>query len=395
LIPLYTNRKGLDLKIVVLGCGNIGSVAAKDLAESLSSAEIVMADVNKRRVQEAVSKIGRDNVSWVQTDASNQSELVHTIRKFDLAVGVLPGVMGYRVCKASILAKVDMVDVSYMPEDVMTLNKAALKAKVCVIPDCGMSPGLSNFLVGHAVSKIDQVESVHMLNGGLPESPVPPLGYVITWSAKDLIDMYSRPVNIVKEGKVIRVEAMSGLEETTFLGIGKLEAFYTDGLRTLLHTFKDVKDMWEKTLRYPGHIEKIKLLKNLGFFDEKPIEIEDLKISPREITAKLLEKRLKRPEVPDIVAMCVEVGGQRDGKRILYTYHMLDRYDKKRKVTAMARSTAYTISVVAQLLANKTIDEIGVVPPEKLGMNEKIFKKFMARMRKRGITIKESKKMVH
>lgn len=383
------------MKIIVLGCGNIGSVVAEDLAESLPSAEIVMADVSRSRAEEAAARIGQDNVSWVQTDASNHDELVKTIKKFDLAAGALPGWMGYRVCKASVSAKVDIVDVSYMPEDIMTLNKDALKAKVCVVPDCGMSPGLGSILVGRAVSKLDQIESVHMLNGGLPARPVPPLGYVITWSVKDLIDMYSRKVSIVKEGKIVQVEAMSGLEEIKFPRVGKLEAFYTDGLRTLLHTVKGARDMWEKSLRYPGHVEKIKLLKTLGFFDEKPVEVENHMIPPREITAKLLERKLKRPEIPDIVAMLVEVSGLKDGRKVMYTSHVLDRLDKKRKVTAMARTTAYTTSIIAQLVAKKTIEEKGVIPPEKLGMNKKLYDKFMDLMKKRRITIKESKKTIY
>lgn len=388
-------KLGINVKIIVLGCGNIGSVAAKDLAESLPSAEIVVSDINKSRAKEAASKIGQDNVSWIQTDASNHRELVNTIKKFDLAVGSMPGVMGYKACKASIAAKVDMVDVSYMPEDVMTLNKTALKAKVCIVPDCGMSPGLGSILVGHAVGKLDQIESVHMLNGGLPEKPIPPLGYVITWSVEDLIDMYSRKVSIVKGGKVIQVEAMSGLEKTDFPGIGKLEAFYTDGLRTLLHTVKGAKDMWEKSLRYPGHVEKIKLLKSLGFFDENPVKVGSLNVSPRIVSAKLLESKLKRSDVPDIVAMRVVISGTQKDERVTYTYHVLDRYDKNRKVTAMARTTAYTTSIAAQLLAKKVIKEKGVLPPEKIGMNEKLYKKFMDEVKKRKIVVKETKKILH
>lgn len=376
----------------MLGCGNIGSVVAQDLAESLPSAEIVLSDVDKRRAEEVASKIGLENVSWIQTDASNQLELLNRLREFDLAVGTLPGWMGYRTCKAAIAAKVDIVDVSYMPEDVMTLNRDAVKAKVCVVPDCGMSPGLGSILVGRAVSKLDKVESVHMLNGGLPEKPVPPLGYVITWSVKDLIDMYSRKVNIVRGGKTVQVEPMSGLEQINFPRVGKLEAFYTDGLRTLLHTVKGTSDMWEKSLRYPGHVEKIKLLKALGFFEENPVKIDSYQVAPKEVTARLLEKKLKRPEVPDIVAMRIEVGGVKDGKKMNYTYHVLDRCDKKRRVTSMARTTAYTCSAVAQLLARKTIEDTGVVPPEKLGMNEKVYKKFMGLLKKRRITVKESKK---
>ena len=379
------------MKIVVLGCGNIGSVAARDLAETLPSAEVVLADVDKSRVSSVASDIGRNNVSWIQVDASNHSELVNTLKKFDLAIGALPGWIGYRVCKASIAASVDMVDVSYMPEDVMTLHKDASKTKISILPDYGMSPGLGSILVGHAVNKIDQVDSVHMLNGGLPEKPIPPLGYVITWSVKDLVDMYSRRVNIVREGKIVQVEAMSGLEEINFPGVGKLEAFYTDGLRTMLHTIKDVKDMWEKSLRYPGHVDKIKLLKNLGFFDEKPLQIKNLGVSPREVTEKLLETKLKRPEIPDIVVMHMEVKGTKNGERIVYTYDMLDKYDREHKVTAMARTTAYTTSVVAQLVAKKAIKQKGVIPPEKLGMDETLYNEFMGMMKKRGISVKEQK----
>jgi lysine 6-dehydrogenase len=380
------------VKIIVLGCGNIGSVAARDLAESLPLAEIVMADMNKSRAEETASRIGQDNVSWLQADASNHSELVGTMKKFDLAVGALPGWIGYRTCKASISAKVDIVDVSFMPEDIMTLNKTALKAGVCVVPDCGMSPGLGSILVGHAASKLDKVESVHMLNGGIPQKSVPPLDYVITWSASDLIELYTRKANIVRDGKVVEVEAMSGLEEMVFPEVGKLIGFYTDGLRTLLHTVKATKEMWEKSLRYPGHIEKIRLLRDLGFFEEKPIEVDCISVSPREMTAKLLERKLKRPDVQDIVPMRVEVIGVKEGGKVMFTYNMLDYFDKKRKVTALARTTAYTTSAVTQLVASKAIKEKGVIPPEKLGMSEEFYKKFMDLMKKRRVVIKESRK---
>jgi len=378
------------VKIIVLGCGNIGRVAAEDIAENLPLAEVVMADVDENRAREAASQIRLKNISWAVADATNHMELASILKSYDVVVGALPGELGYQACKASITAKVDMVDVSYMPEDVMTVNDAALKAKVSIVPDCGMSPGLGSILVGHAVSKLDEVKKVHMLNGGLPEKPVPPMGYVITWSVKDLIDMYSRNVNVVRDGKVIQVEAMGGLEKIVFPGVGKLEAFYTDGLRTLLHTVK-AKDMWEKTLRYPGHVEQIKLLKNLGFFDEKPMEVDGITVCPREVTAKLLERKLRRRGIRDVAAMLVEVSGTKNGKPIKYTYHVLDRYDKKRQVTAMARTTAYTASTVAQLLAEKAIEEKGVVPPEKLGMNKELFEKFTGKMKKNRILIKEEK----
>ena len=380
------------MKIMVLGCGNIGSVAARDLAESLPSAQIVVADVNKARAQETAARIGQDNVSHEPVDASNRRELVETLRKFDLAVGALPGFMGFRVCKASVSAGVDMVDVSFMPEDIMMLHKDALKAKVCIVPDCGMSPGLGSILVGHAVGQLDEVESVHMLNGGLPEKPLPPLDYVITWSSKDLIELYTRRAKIVRGGKLVEVPATSGLEEIVFPGVGKLQGFYTDGLRTLLHTVKVTRDMWEKSLRYPGHIEKMDLLRRLGFLAEKPVEVEGIRVSPRNLTERLLEMKLKSPATPDVVAMLIEVIGLKEGKRIAFNYQMLDRFDKKRKVTAMARTTAYTTSVVAQLVGKNTLTEKGVVPPEKLGMDKRLYTKIISMMKKRGVMIKESKK---
>jgi len=382
------------MKIIVLGTGNIGSVVTQDLANSLSFAEITMADKDRNHAEEIVIKIGHDNVSAIQADASNSEELVSILRKYDFAVGALPGWLGYRVCKAAILAKVSMVDVSYMPEDVMKLSHDALKARICLIPDCGMSPGIGNILIGHAVSRLDKVENIHILNGGLPEKPVPPLGYVITWSVSDLIDMYYRKVNIVENGRKIQVEPMTGLEETKFSEAGKLEAFYTDGLRTLLHSIRNVHEMWEKTFRYPGHAEKIKLLKALGWFDEKPVKIGDFEVVPRDVAARLLERKLKRPEIPDIVAMLIEVEGFKGNKRIKYTYHMFDKYDKKHNVTAMARTTAYTASVIAQLAAKKAIMEKGVIPPEKLGMNDQIYRRFLSMMRKRGIKIRETKKVL-
>jgi len=380
------------MKILLLGCGNIGSIAARDLAESLPSAKIVVVDASRARAEQTAADIGQGNVSYALLDASNRNELVRTVRKFDLAIGALPGFLGLRACKASISAGVDMVDVSFMPENIMKLHRDALKAKVCVVPDCGMSPGLGSILVGHASSQLDTIESVHMFNGGLPEKPLPPLDYVITWSSKDLIELYTRRANIVQEGKMIQVEATTGIEEVMFPGVGKLEAFYTDGLRTLLHTVKVTGEMWEKSLRHPGHIEKINLLRALGFFEGDPVQVEGVKLAPRALTEKLLEMKLKKPKVRDTVAMLIEIVGLRNASRIKFQYYMLDRFDRKRQITAMARTTAYTTSVVAQLVIKKVIEEKGVIPPEKLGMNKGIYSRFMDMMKQRGISAKETKK---
>jgi saccharopine dehydrogenase-like NADP-dependent oxidoreductase len=278
-----------------------------------------------------------------------------------------------------------------MAENPLALTDDAVKANVTTVPDCGLAPGISNILVGHAASELDKVQAVHIMVGGLPEKPVPPLGYVITWSPENLIDEYKRKARIVKEGKIIEVEALTGLEEVEFPGFGRLEAFYTDGLRTLPHTITDASDMWEKTLRYPGHAEKIKLLKALGFFEEEQIDIEGVSVSPRKLTLKLFEQKLRKPEVKDIVALKVEVSGVKNGRQTRYVYHLLDYYDEKQGVTAMARTTASSASIVAQLMLKKALKEKGVVPTEKIGKNNALFQLFWDELKKRGIRIAEEK----
>jgi len=379
------------MKVLIIGCGNIGSVSAQDLVKSVPSTEIVVADKNEKRAKDVAERIEKDNVSWTGLDTSNHGELVNTLKGFDLAMGFLPGKLGYGLCKACIDAGKDLVDVSYMAENPMTLNASAAKAGVTIVPDCGLAPGISNVLVGHAVGKLDEVKAVHVMVGGLPEKPVPPLGYTITWSPESLIDEYTRKVVIVKKGRKVEIEALSGVEAITFPKVGELEAFYTDGLRTLLYTMENVEEMWEKTLRYLGHAEKIKAFQTLGFFDEKKIDVEGVNVSPRKLTVKLIGEKLWKPEVKDIVVLKVEVVGVENGKKTSYSYHLLDNYDKKQGITAMARTTAYPASIVAQLMLKKAVKEKGVVPPEKIGMDKKLFSQFSDGLKKRGIKVSETR----
>jgi len=376
------------LRIIVLGCGKIGSVIARDFAESVDGAEVVVADKSERMAEAAASRI--EGAEWTSVDATDYTSLVESVRGFDLVIGALPGDYGYQALRAAVEVGVDMLDVSFTPENPLELDEAAREAGVTVVPDCGVAPGLSNMLVGHAAAKLDRVRAAHIMVGGIPERPVPPLGYTITWSAEGLIDEYMRDVRIVEGRRIVEVPALSGLEEIEFPGVGRLEAFYTDGLRTLVHTLPGVESMWEKTLRYPGHVERIRLLRALGFFDEEPVAVEGVQVSPRLVTARLLERSLRMPEVGDILAMTVEVAGERQGAETRYRYYLLDRYDRAKGVTAMARTTGYTASIVAQKLAQGAIKERGVVPPERLGMDESLFKDILSGLRERGVQVEEA-----
>jgi saccharopine dehydrogenase-like NADP-dependent oxidoreductase len=338
------------MKVISIGCGNIGSVAAEDLAKSMSCIEVVVADKDEAKAKDIARQIDRSNVSSIQLDATDYNKLTNTLKDFNLAMGFLPGKLGYRLAEACIEARRNLVDVSYMPKNPLTLNHKAKKAEITIIPDCGLAPGISNILVGHAAKKLERVQTVHIMVGGLPEKPIPPLGYIITWSPENLIDEYVRKAKIVKDGKKTEVEALSGLEEVEFPKLGALEAFYTDGLRTLPETIKNAKEMWEKTLRYPGHAEKIKLLKALGFFEERKIDVEDVSVSPRRLTVRLLKEKLLKPEIRDIVALKAEICGVKNRKQRCYVYHLLEHYDEERRITAMARTTAYTASIIKQLM---------------------------------------------
>ena len=381
------------MKVLVIGCGNIGRVAAKDLAKSMRSTEIVVADNDENRAKIAAEKIGTDNTSWIRLDATNQKELAKTLKDFDLIMGFLPGKLGYGLIKACIEAKKSLVDVSYMDEDPLDLNKEATKAGITIVPDCGLAPGISNVLVGHAVEELDEVKAVRIMVGGLPTKPTPPLDYIITWSPESLIDEYTRKARIVEKGRKTEVDALTGLEKIEFPKLGKLEAFYTDGLRTLIQTV-DAEEMWEKTLRFPGHAEKIKLLISLGFFDEENVKINELAISPRKLAAKLLEQKLRKPSIRDLVALRVEVDGQINDEHVNYVHHLLDYYDEKQDVTAMARTTAYPASITAQLILRGYVKEKGILPPERIGMNNKLFRSFVAELEKRNINQKMRKRRI-
>lgn len=364
------------MKIITFGYGHIGSVLVKSLLENLSNIEIIVSDSNLEKGKFAYRVA--ENLSFLLLDASNP-ELVSELKDFDLAVGLTPGKHGFQTMKACIQAGVDMVDLSFMPEDPFTMQDEATRANVTIIPDCGFAPGLSNMLVGRAVGMLERVEEVVILVGGIPEKPFPPLDYKVTWCAEDLIEEYTRKAKIVKDGKVLEVDALSGLELVDFPEVGRLEAFYTDGVRTLHHTIKGVRNMWEKTLRYPGHADKIKLLRDLGMFEEPA----------RGSTIMLLDRKLAFPEIKDMALLSVKVKGMKEDSKVTYTCSLLDKYDEKENITAMARTTAYTASILVKLLAENAIAEKGVVPPEKLGMNDKLFSMIFGELKKKGIEIKE------
>ena len=373
------------MRVIVLGSGKIGSVIAKDF--SSRDVEITLGDIDLNRAEKAAGKIGAD---YLKFDTSNLDSMVKTLSKFDFVLGALPGDYGLRALEACVKAEKSIVDVSFTPEDPRSLDEKARDVELTIVPDCGVAPGLSNLLVGYGASKLDKVSEAKILVGGIPEKPVPPLGYTVTWSADGLIDEYIRDVTIVRDSKVVKVPPLSGLEIIDFPGVGTLEAFYTDGLRSLVQSLPDVDNLFEKTLRYPGHVEKVKLLKTLGFFSEDPVIVEGNEVTPKMVSARIFERSLTNPNIADLLAMMIEVSGEEKGKRKSYRYRLLEYPDAETGISAMARTTAYTASIVAGILIEGGIKEKGVVPIETLGADHDFVKKVFEELGRRGIKIEET-----
>ncbi|MEM3715073.1 MAG: saccharopine dehydrogenase C-terminal domain-containing protein [Nitrososphaeria archaeon] len=373
------------MKVLVLGYGLVGSVIVDDLVSSNLTSVVDVGDYN----YEVVKILRGEKVEGFRIDVRDRSELIRLMRRYDLVVGALPGSLGFRVEEAAVDAGVNMVDISYMPEDPFQLDSRAKDAGVTIIPDCGVAPGLSNLLVGYGYSKFDDVRSIKIFVGGLPKRLVPPLDYVITWSSEDLIEEYTRTVRIVKDGVLSYVEPLTGVELVRFEGLGEFEAFYTDGLRTLVKTFGDkVVEMWEKTLRYPGHVEKILLLKRLGMLDRDPLDVDDFKVEPRKFLVRLLDKNLRIKE-PDMLLLRIILNGVKDGSLLSKIFEVVDVYDEDKGLTALSRTTAYTATGIALLLGMGMISEKGVVPPEIIGLNEKYTKYVLKHLAEKNIHIKE------
>jgi saccharopine dehydrogenase-like NADP-dependent oxidoreductase len=374
------------VNVIVLGSGKIGSIIGREFASNIEGSKITMGDINKAKARQAASAI--PGADWTTINTKDYHALVVQLSGYDLVLGALPGDFGWTALKAGLEGGIDMLDVSFTPEDPTSLDEEAKKKGVTIIPDCGVAPGLSNIIVGYASSKLDKVKTAHVMVGGIPEKPIPPLDYTITWSAEGLIDEYVREVSIIENGETVQVSALSGLEEIEFPGVGTLEAFYTDGLRTLAKSIKGVESMWEKTLRYPGHVENIRLLKALGFFDDEPVKVNEMMVTPRLMTARLLERSLWMPEIGDLLAMHISVQGEAGGVEKSYSYRVLDYYDHEKQVSAMARTTGYTAAIVAGMLAKGRIQEKGVVTPERLGMNPDFTEELFKELKKRGIQVK-------
>ena len=356
------------MTIAVLGAGMVGRAIAMDLANDYT---VTSFDLNETSLRELKKR--NTSIETVVANLSLFDEYKTWLEPFDLVVTAVPGFMGYNTLEAVIKAGKNVVDISFFPEDVLQLDKLAKEKNITVITDCGVAPGVSNFIIGRYNEEM-KVTAFECYVGGLPKERKPPFQYKAPFSPIDVIEEYIRPARLVEGGKIVIRPALSEREMMLFDEIGELEAFNTDGLRSLIFTMKNIPDMKEKTLRYPGHIDLIIALQQAGFFETNPLRIKETDISPLEFTSKLLINEWKLgSEEEEFTIMKVIVKGEKDGKKKTIEYNLLDRYDKSTKISSMSRTTGYTCTAAVNLIAKNLFTEKGVFPPELVGKHKNCF----------------------
>ncbi|MFP4200123.1 MAG: saccharopine dehydrogenase family protein [Clostridia bacterium] len=392
------------MKVMILGGAGIqGSAAARDLIEFREDVEITLADLDLDSIKPILEWLDDERVEGVALDAADEDDLRYLMedRDFDVIISSVPWSVTLPPLDAAIRAGVDFVDFGLyqnreFDERFLEYGRRARDARVAVIPSCGVAPGLTNILAAYGASRLEQVDTVHIYVGGIPEHPEPPLQYKTVWSLEGVWTQFFESTRAIRGGRPVELDPCSELETLEIEGVGELEAALTDGLGTMLHMYDDsifegVSEVFEKTLRHPGHYDKMLTLKECGLLDDEPIRVDDTSVSPRSFLTTLLGPKLKMREGErDMTVMSVRVAGRARGEKRCFTYDMVDRADLATGVLSMGRTTGYTGSIVAGMLADDRLERRGMVEPERLGADPKLFEYMLRQYARRGIEIHES-----
>lgn len=373
----------MDKKVVVLGAGMVGRAMAIDLSKRH---EVLSVD----RDLEALELLAdHPNLSIKKADLADRAVVTSVIADADVVIGAVPGFMGLDTLKTVIEAGKNIVDISFMPEDPFWLDELAKSNNVIAVMDAGVAPGMSNLILGSYQEEYDVTDFTCYV-GGLPRERCWPYEYKAPFSPIDVIEEYTRPSRYVEAGEVVEKMALSEPELMDFPGVGTLEAFNTDGLRSLIHTM-NIPNMKEKTLRYPGHIELMRVLRETGFFDEELINVGGQMIRPLDLTTALLFPKWKLgEEEEEFTVMNILISGVSGGQPFNHKYELLDRYDPKTRTSSMARTTGYTCTAVTQLVLDGKYVRTGISPPEFVGEVPGCLKLVLDYLEERGVIYTKS-----
>lgn len=383
------------MRIGVLGSGLMGKETARDLAASEDVTYVGLADIDINRAKSVCDQLQSPKIKAYEVNASDEKELAAYMRHFDVIINALFYSFNEIVAKTAIEVGVCSVDlgghIGHMTDKVLALDEEARAAGVTLIPDLGVAPGMINILSGYGASKLDQVKSIKLFVGGIPVKPEQPIEYNHVFSMEGVFDHYTDPSLIIRNGIRQEIPSLSEVEKIHFEKFGPLEAFHTSGgTSTLPLSFPDVETLEYKTIRYPGHAEKFKLLVDLNLTrNDYHVNVDGRLVRPRDVLLKVLDPIVELGDKDDAVLLRVIVSGEKEGTSVSYEYEMTTYKDRETNVTAMARATANTISVVAQMIASGTLSKKGVYPPERIVPGEQYIKE----MSKRGVQIIESERI--
>ncbi|MFO0784598.1 MAG: saccharopine dehydrogenase C-terminal domain-containing protein [Phycisphaerales bacterium] len=384
------------MKVLVLGSGMVGSVVAADLAAT-PDFHVTVADASAASLERAARR-SQNRIRTLKADAGGRTQVQKLISRVkpDMVVGALPSRFGFAAMQGVIQSGLPYVDISFMPEDFLELDRAARKAGVPVVADMGVAPGMSNMLAGWAAHTLDKCQHIEILVGGLPKARAWPWQYKAPFSHHDVIEEYVRPSRVVEHGQVVEKEALSEPELVSIPGVGTLEAFYTDGLRSLARTLK-VPHMREKTMRYPGHAELMRTLRHVGLFSTTPVKVGKTEVRPLDVLAALLFPHWTYQEgEPDITVMTVRATGTHRGRHVRMAWTLHDELDPATGFSSMARTTGFPATAVARMVASGRIRTPGVHAPEMLGKMPGVLDLVLADLRARGVvytpTMEEERK---
>lgn len=370
----------------------MGKQAARDLLQNEEVEKVVLADRTTEKAEAFRQLMDDPRLETVQMDAGNDRELKEVIAQADVVINALFYTFNEKVAKLAIECGVHSVDlgghIGGATDKVLDMNEHAIAQGVTIIPDLGVAPGMINILAGYGASQLHRVDSIRLYVGGIPLHPEPPLEYKHVFSLEGVFDHYTDPSHVIREGRLQDIDSLSEIEPIAFEGFGELEAFHTSGgTSTLTRTFRDIDSLEYKTIRYRGHADKFRLLVELGMTDrEKTVEVDGHEVSLRKVLLKVLEPITELGDEKDAVLLRVIVTGEKDGEECIYQYEMTTIRNLETGVTAMAQATAYSISVVAQMIADGRIQKRGAHPPETIVPGAA----YIEEMKARGVTITES-----
>lgn len=358
------------MKILVLGAGRMGLGAAYDLAHSDGVKAITVADVDTERARAVVSTIGGGKLTPAQVDVADGRQVVELMRGHDAAISCVTYFHNLQLARAGVEARVNFCDLGGNNAVVaaeLALDEEARAAGINIIPDCGLAPGMVSVLVAHGAARFEQLDEVHIRVGGLPQQPQPPLNYQLVFSVEGLINEYVERARVVRRGETVEVDSMTEIERLDFPApFGQMEAFHTSGgISTLPESFAGrIAEMDYKTIRYPGHCEKFKLLLDLGLAASEEVELDGSLVRPRRLLGEMLGRHLPAAG-PDVVLIRVEFSGRMNGRQQTLRYDIVDRFDEETGLSAMMRTTAFPASIIAQMMARGETKAAGAIPQER------------------------------